>query len=157
MKLLIQRVRKASVSVEGEVIGQIGCGLLILAGFGGHDDLSLPESKTWETLIRKAVDLRIFPDTDGKMNLGLQEYGGEILIVSQFTLYADCRKGKRPSFTKAAAPEIAETLYDLLIDSFKTRTSGKVQTGRFGAEMDICLTNWGPVTIELSDEMLTRQ
>lgn len=157
MKLLIQRVSNASVKVNDEVTGEIGCGLLILVGFGSHDSPELPNSKIWDTLIRKAIELRIFPDAEGKMNLGLNDYGGEVLIVSQFTLYADCRKGKRPSFTKASPPLVAEKLYDLFVKSFKDLLPGKVQTGRFGAEMDVNLTNWGPVTIELSDEMLTRQ
>jgi D-tyrosyl-tRNA(Tyr) deacylase len=149
MKLLLQRVNQASVTVDNEVIGEIQCGLLVLAGFGVQDHPALPETDMWSALIRKMLDLRIFPDGQGKMNLGLRDYGGELLLVPQFTLYADCRKGKRPSFTDAAPPDVAQKLFDRLVCDAQALLQKKVSTGRFGAEMYVQLTNWGPVTIEL--------
>ena len=152
MRLVLQRVKEASVTVEGEAVGSIGTGLVVLVGFGADDDMSLPSSNAWSTLINKMLDLRIFADADGKMNLGLRDCGGEVLLVSQFTLYAECRKGRRPSFTSACPPAMANALYDQFVADAKKALPAKVHTGQFGAMMDVALTNWGPVTITLSHE-----
>ena len=149
MRLLLQRVSSARVDVEGETVGRIGPGLLVLAGFGPDDALDFPESGTWRTMVDKVLGLRIFPDQEGKMNLSLVDYGGSILTVSQFTLYADCRKGRRPSFTDAAKPETAEALYDALCVEFARGLGNDAARGRFGALMDVHLVNWGPVTVML--------
>lgn len=149
MRLLIQRVSGASVTVGGEITGEIGPGLLALAGFGPDDVGDFAGGKTWRAMIEKTVGLRIFPDDAGKLNLGLEDIGGGLLVVSQFTLYADCRKGKRPSFSGAAPPAEAEDLYDRLVRDFEARLPGKVRTGVFAAEMDVSLVNAGPVTIML--------
>lgn len=153
MRLHLQRVSAAKVDVEGETVGSVGQGLLILAGFSKQDD-ELPGSALWNKMVDKALDLRIFPDAEDKMNLSLRDFGGEVLLVSQFTLYADCRKGRRPSFHHAAGGPGAEALYDRLVADFDERLPGRVATGSFGAMMDVSLTNWGPVTILLdSSEM----
>ncbi|MDQ7798357.1 MAG: D-aminoacyl-tRNA deacylase [Candidatus Edwardsbacteria bacterium] len=141
MRLVIQRVSSASVTVENNLTGKIGQGLVILAGFSHLDD-----GTVIARLAEKAVNLRVFEDDAGKMNLSLQDVRGGILLVSQFTLYADCRKGRRPSFTDAAAPEKAQSLYQRLIDAFKS--SGiEVQAGVFGARMLVSINNDGPVTV----------
>lgn len=147
MRLLIQRVHEGSVSISNRIIASIGTGLVILIGFGPSDTLSFPKERLWTTLQEKIATLRIFPDAEDKMNLGLEDYGGELLLVSQFTLYADSRKGKRPSFHLAAAPEIAKPLFQHFVDDLKKRLPGRVQQGVFGADMDIRLVNWGPVTL----------
>lgn len=152
MRLLIQRVREASVTVAGERVAAIGPGLLVLAGFGTKDGPELPGSRVWSTLIEKMVGMRIFQDDAGKMNLGIEDVGGEILLVSQFTLYADCRKGRRPSFHPACDPSIAADLYAALVQAVEKRLPGRVQQGIFAADMDVALTNWGPVTIMLDSE-----
>ncbi|PIE51572.1 D-tyrosyl-tRNA(Tyr) deacylase [Candidatus Fermentibacteria bacterium] len=141
MKALVQRVSQASVSVSGEVTGSIGSGLLVLAGFRESDT---PSDLDWMT--EKITGLRIFTDENGKMNKSLLDTGGGMLIISQFTLHADTRKGKRPSFVKAASPETAEILYRLFIQKVKDRG---VETGEgvFGAMMSVSLVNDGPVTI----------
>ncbi len=152
MKLLLQRVKEAAVRVDGARVAAIGPGLLVFVGFGPQDDLDLPKSKIWPGLLKKLVELRIFPDSAGKLNRGVMEHGdagGEILLVSQFTLYADCRKGRRPSFHLAAEPGLAQELFQRLADDLQTLYPGKVQTGVFGADMDVSLVNWGPVTILL--------
>ncbi|HMF74247.1 MAG TPA: D-aminoacyl-tRNA deacylase [Bryobacteraceae bacterium] len=141
MRVLVQRVSEASVTVDGKVTGQIGTGLVVFAGFR-HDDTK----RCAEQLGAKIVGLRIFPDNEGKMNLNLQDIGGAMLIVSQFTLYADTRKGKRPSFSQAARPEVANALYSYFIEV--CRGFGvPVATGIFQAQMKVRLTNDGPVTI----------
>ena len=143
MRCVIQRVQMASVKVEGEQVGCIASGLLVFIGVGKEDtqtDLS------W--MVKKIVELRIFEDVDGKMNHSVMEKKGEILLVSQFTLYGDCRKGKRPSFTEAAAPELAEDYYKQAIEQFREQGI-KVETGIFGADMQVELVNDGPVTIIL--------
>ena len=148
MRLLIQRVRSASVAVEGSIVSQIGHGFLVLAGFGKGD----AESSITK-LADKCLNLRVFEDDNGKMNLSLLDVGGEILIVSQFTLYADCRKGRRPGFDMSMPPDEAGRFYDLLLQEF--RKSGlKVEKGVFAAKMQINLTNDGPVTILLDDNEL---
>ncbi len=141
MKSLIQRVDHASVSVDGEVIGQIGEGLLALVGAGRADT-----SADAEALARKVVGLRIFPDEDGRFNLSLIDVGGAMLAVSQFTLYADVRRGRRPSFTEAARPEQAERLVDEFVEAVRAQ-GVEVATGRFGAMMEVDLRNNGPFTL----------
>ncbi len=143
MKAVIQRVRRAEVRVEGKPVGTIGMGIVLLLGIKAGDT----EAEV-EYLAEKTPALRIFNDSDGKMNLSLQDVRGEMLVISQFTLYGDCRKGRRPSYTDAAGPEVAETLYDKFIEILRFRGM-KVQTGIFGASMDVELTNWGPVTLIL--------
>ncbi len=152
MKLLLQRATAARVQVDAKTIGAIGRGLVVFAAFGREDNLKLPSLPVWQQLIAKTLELRIFPDNNEKMNLGLREYGGELLLVSQFTLYADCRKGRRPSFSKAAPPDEAAQLYHTLVTDFERQLPGKVRTGMFGAHMYVTLTNWGPITIELTSD-----
>lgn len=143
MRAVVQRVSSSSVTVDEEVIGKVGKGLMVLLGVT-HDDTS----KDVDYLLDKILNLRIFEDDDEKMNLSLMDVGGELLVVSQFTLYGDCRKGRRPSFTSAAKPDIADKLYEEL--AAKAREKGvTVGTGKFGANMMVDLTNDGPVTILL--------
>jgi len=149
VRLLLQRVSRAQVDIDGRTVGQIGPGLLVLAGFGKHDAPDLPQTKLWSTLCAKVLDLRIFPDDAGKLNLSLQDTGGGLLLVSQFTLYADVRRGRRPSFTDAAPPEAARALYDRLAADLSSQCPGPFAQGVFGAEMHLDFVNWGPVTILL--------
>jgi D-aminoacyl-tRNA deacylase len=143
MRVVLQRVSRASVSVAGGVTGRIGRGLLLLVGFRAGDD-----EDTLRWMVDKVAELRIFPDDAGKMNRSLREVGGALLIVSQFTLYGDTRKGRRPSFVDAAPPEIAIPLYDRFVDL--ARQAGiPVGTGEFGAMMEVELVNDGPVTLVL--------
>lgn len=141
MRVVVQRVSEASVTVDGERIGDIGRGFLVLAGFTGRDT---PDTGRW--MAEKIVSLRLFPDDDGRMNRSLREVDGAVLAVSQFTLYGDVQKGRRPSFVHAAPPEIAIPLYEQFIAALRA-TGVPVETGRFGAEMDVRLVNWGPVTL----------
>jgi D-tyrosyl-tRNA(Tyr) deacylase len=141
MRVVVQRVRRASVTVAAEVIGRIERGLLILLGVHRTD---APEQARW--LAEKVAGLRIFEDADGKMNLSVQEVGGSILVVSQFTLYGNCEKGRRPSFIEAAPPEIAIPLYEQFVNNLRA-LGIPVQTGKFGADMQVDLVNDGPVTI----------
>src|SRR5437868_3820948 len=140
MRAVIQRVTSARVVVGGEVVGQIGRGLLVLLGVSGADG---PEQARW--LAEKVVSLRIFNDEAGKMNRDVAEAGGAVLVVSQFTLYGDCRKGRRPSFVDAAVPETAVPLYEAFVNSLKA-LGLPTATGRFGAMMQVELVNDGPVT-----------
>ena len=141
MRALLQRVSRASVTVDGEVIGAIGPGLLMLLGCGHGDD-----AKDLDYVLNKSVNLRIFRDDDGRMNRSLLDVGGELLVVSQFTLYGETRKGRRPSFVGAMDPTLAEPLYEELVS--RARALGiTVATGRFGAMMDVELVNDGPVTL----------
>ena len=143
MRAVVQRVSEAKVEVEGELAGAIGLGFLVLLGVGAED--------TWEDaeyLAHKIAGLRVFPDQSGKMSLSLAQVGGEVLLVSQFTLYGDLKRGFRPSFTKAATPEMGKRLYERFID-FLTREGVAVQTGVFGAHMQVSLVNDGPVTLIL--------
>lgn len=141
MRALVQRVSSASVTVAGEVTGQIEQGLVVLLGVG-HDDTL----KQVEWMAEKLVGLRIFDDADGKMNLSLADVDGRMLVVSQFTLFGNCKKGKRPSFVSAAPPELAEELYEKYIAAVRTRGI-EVGTGRFRQHMDVTLVNDGPVTL----------
>ena len=145
MRLVIQRVREASVTVEGQVTGQIGPGLLVLAGFAPTDNTTA--SLTW--MCRKLVQLRIFGDDNGQMNRSVQDLGGEVLVVSQFTLLADARKGNRPSYIGAAPPAVAEPLYEQFVAMVAAELGRPVPTGIFGADMQVRLLNDGPVTIVL--------
>jgi D-tyrosyl-tRNA(Tyr) deacylase len=141
VRAVVQRVTEGSVSIDGEVVGSIGTGLVVLLGVKPGDD-----ERAIDFLAEKTANLRIFPDDAGKMNRSLLDVGGEALVVSQFTLYGDCRKGRRPSFIDAAPPEIAEPLYEQFV--FRLRRCGlKVETGRFAAEMKVSLVNDGPVTL----------
>lgn len=142
MVALVQRVREAAVDVDGETVGATGPGLLILLGV--HQD-DTPDEIDW--VARKCVNLRIFPDSDGKMNRSVQDAGGEVLVVSQFTLYGDTSRGNRPSYSKAAPPDRAEALYEQFVDVLQTQLGQPVATGVFGAMMQVHLVNDGPVTL----------
>lgn len=142
MIAVIQRVKNASVSIENEIKSEIGKGLLVFLGINNEDTL---DDITW--LIRKIVQMRIFADEEGKMNLSVQEIAGEILLVSQFTLLASTKKGNRPSFIEAARPEVAIPLYEKAIEIFSKELGRAIQTGEFGADMQVSLCNDGPVTI----------
>lgn len=141
MRACIQRVTEARVTVAGETVGQIGRGLLVLLGVGQGDG---PEEAKW--LAEKVAGLRIFEDDEGKMNRSLEEIGGEMLVVSQFTLYGDCRKGRRPSFVDAAPPETATRLYEQFVEIIRN-LGITVSTGRFREHMLVSLVNDGPVTL----------
>ena len=144
MRVVLQRVARAAVSMEGGTVGGIGPGLLLLVGFTGGDD---DETLRW--MADKIVGLRVFPDDQGLMNLDLTDVGGGLLVVSQFTLYGDTRKGRRPSFVKAAHPDRAIPLYERFLDLLRDRAPGEVATGVFGAMMKVELVNDGPVTLVL--------
>ena len=146
MKAVIQRVQHASVTVDGEVVGSIGPGLLVLLGVGHADT-----DEDVRFMASKIANMRIFSDQDGKFNLALADVGGSVLLVSQFTLYADSRKGRRPSFTDAAPPEKAEPLVERCAALLR-EASIPVQMGRFGAHMEVSLLNDGPVTILLDSK-----
>ena len=139
---MLQRVREAHVTIEGKVVGEIGLGQFLLVGFKQSDTTDQVE---W--MADKVVSLRIFQDDAGKMNRTLTDVDGSILVVSQFTLYGDVRKGRRPSFIDAATPETAIRLYERFLELLEARHPGKVATGKFGAMMDVSLTNDGPVTL----------
>jgi len=141
MKACVQRVTQASVTVDREMVGQIQRGLLVLLGVGQHDT-----AEDAQYLARKLVELRIFEDDQGKMNRGLAEVGGAMLVVSQFTLWGDCRKGRRPSFVDAAPPELAEQLYERFVHHVR-ELGVRVATGQFRAHMRVSLVNDGPVTL----------
>jgi D-tyrosyl-tRNA(Tyr) deacylase len=143
MRVVLQRVSRASVRVGGSEIGAIGTGFLLLVGFNAQDG---PEQVEW--MAEKVVGLRVFGDEDGKMNRDLRDVGGSVLVVSQFTVYGDTRKGRRPSFVHAAPPEIAEPLYASFVAALEQRGT-TVATGVFGAVMDVSLVNDGPVTLVL--------
>ena len=148
MRFIIQRVRHASVTIDGEVRGKIGKGFMVLIGVGADDTKEIADK-----LVRKLVNMRIFEDAEGRTNLGLKDVGGELLLISQFTLYADCKKGNRPSFTKAGAPTMAEPLVEYIIEECKKEIP-VVEQGEFGADMKVELLNDGPFTVILdSDEI----
>ena len=142
MRVVLQRVREAHVTIEGKVVGEIGIGQFLLVGFKQSDTTDQVE---W--MADKVVGLRVFQDDAGKMNRTLADVDGSILVVSQFTLYGDVRKGRRPSFIDAATPETAIRLYERFVELLEARHPGKVATGEFGAMMDVSLTNDGPVTL----------
>jgi D-aminoacyl-tRNA deacylase len=144
MRIVLQRVSEARVRVAGRVAGAIGRGYLLLVGFNRDDDETVLD---W--MADKVIGLRLFADSDQKMNRDLGEAGGELLVVSQFTLYGDARKGRRPSFIAAAPPETAIPLYDRFVELLRARAPGRVETGEFGAMMDVELVNDGPVTLLL--------
>lgn len=143
MKFVIQRVSKASVSIDSNVVGAIDKGYMVLIGIGKEDT-----TKEADRLVDKMLKMRIFDDEEGKTNLSLADVNGSLLLISQFTLYADCRKGNRPSFINAAPPAEAESLYEYIISKCKEQVQN-VQTGSFGADMKVELTNNGPFTIIL--------
>ena len=148
MRLVIQRVTEASVTIDGTLYSRIGKGYLVLAGIAEDDT-----RETADKMIRKMVNLRIFEDENGKTNLSIRDVGGEVLLVSQFTLYADTRRGNRPGFTRAGRPEPAEPLYEYLVE--KTREQVPVvEKGVFGADMKVALLNDGPFTILLDSEQM---
>jgi D-tyrosyl-tRNA(Tyr) deacylase len=143
MRVVLQRVERAAVRVGTETVGSIGAGLLLLVGIGhGDDRLDLAVAA------RKILDLRVFQDAEGKMNLSLRDLGGDVLAVSQFTLYGDTRKGRRPSYTHAAPPEVAEPVFKALVGALQAE-GVRVAVGRFGARMSVELVNDGPVTLVL--------
>lgn len=148
MKLLIQRVNHASVKVDGDTVGQIGKGLLVFIGVGRDDTTAAADR-----FLKKLLGLRIFQDQEGKTNLSLRDVDGELLLVSQFTLYANCKKGNRPSFIEAGAPEQAENLYEYMIQEAK-KSVPVVEHGVFGADMKITLENDGPFTIILDESIM---
>ena len=153
MRALIQRVSHASVTVEGECVGKIEKGLLVLLGVGPQDTEEIVEK-----MADKMMRLRIFSDENDKINRSLSDVDGELLLVSQFTLYADCRKGRRPSFVNAAAPAEADRLYEYFQQSVKNAGVAKVEHGKFGASMQVELLNNGPVTIMLdTDEIMPKK
>ena len=144
MKLILQRTSRASVSVDGKIVGQINQGLMVLIGIT-HSDTK----ENADALIKKLINLRVFNDEQGKMNLSIQDVRGEFLVISQFTLYGNSKKGNRPSYVDAAPPDVAIPLYEYFIDSLMVESQLKVETGIFGAMMDVELVNSGPVTIIL--------
>ena len=146
MRALVQRVSSANVVVEGEVLGEIGTGFLVLLGCGRDDG---PDDLEW--IVRKISQLRVFADDSGKMNWSLLDAGASALVVSQFTLYGDCRKGNRPSFSRAMAPEQAESMVEQVVVALRQRGI-HTETGRFGADMRVSLVNEGPVTLMLDSE-----
>lgn len=146
MKFVIQRVAHASVTIEENVVGTIGQGLLVLIGVADSDTREIADK-----MIRKMLALRIFSDEQGKTNLSLSDVSGELLLVSQFTLYADCKKGNRPSFIRAGKPDMANAMYEYIISECEKQVE-TVQTGSFGADMKVELVNDGPFTILLDSE-----
>lgn len=144
MKLVVQRVKNASVTVEEDIVGKIDEGYLVLLGVAPTDTKEIAEF-----LVKKLLNLRIFEDENEKMNLSIRDIEGELLIVSQFTLYADCSQGNRPSFISAAKPDMANELYEYFVEQCRKENIKKVETGKFGAHMKVELLNNGPVTIIL--------
>ncbi len=148
MRFVIQVVSEANVKIEGQIRGSIGKGFMVLIGVGQGDD-----KKIADKMVSKLLGLRIFPDENGKTNLSLSDVDGELLLISQFTLYADCRKGNRPSFINAGAPDEAERLYEYIVSECRKQIP-KVDTGEFGAEMQVSLVNEGPFTIILDSDVI---
>ena len=152
MRVVVQRCSRAEVRIDGERVGQIGKGFVLLVGVTDTDT-----REQADVLAKKIAQLRVFEDADGKMNLAISEVGGAVLSISQFTLYADCRKGNRPSFIRAARPEKAAPLYDYFNNVLHTQYNLQVETGRFGADMKVDFINDGPVTILLdTDELISK-
>jgi len=148
MKIVVQRVKEASVEIGNEISGTINKGLLIFLGIEHEDG---QEDIDW--LVKKIINLRVFPDDEDKMNLSLKDIEGELLVVSQFTLHASVKKGNRPSFTKSAKPELAKKLYEDFLETLQLDTVTKIQTGRFGAYMQVSLINDGPLTFILDSKV----
>ena len=148
MRFVIQRVRESQVTIDGETVGRIGRGFTVLIGVTHTDNEEIADK-----MIRKLIGMRIFEDENGKTNLSLDKVGGSLLLISQFTLYADCCRGNRPGFTDAAKPEHAEALYEYIIDECRKQVP-VVETGRFGADMKVSLVNDGPFTVILDSEDL---
>lgn len=148
MKFVIQRVSKSSVTVDGEIIGQIGKGLMVLIGVSEEDTAEIADK-----MVKKMIGLRIFEDENGKTNLALADVGGSLLLISQFTLYANCKKGNRPSFIEAGSPDKANTLYEYIIAKCREKVP-IVEKGSFGADMKVSLINDGPFTIVLDSDKL---
>lgn len=148
MRFIIQRVTEASVTIDGERRASIGKGFLVLIGITDEDDKVVADK-----MIKKLIGMRIFEDENGKTNLSLADVNGELLLVSQFTLYADCKKGNRPSFIKAGEPEYAEKMYNYIVDCCREQVD-VVKTGEFGADMKVALLNDGPFTIILDSDVL---
>jgi len=144
VRVVLQRVSRGEVRVAGTAVGRIGRGYVVLVGFADGDD---EDTLAW--MADKIVGLRLFADDEGRMNLALDDVGGALLVVSQFTLYGDTRKGRRPSFTGAAGPETAIPLYERFLDRLREHSPGRVESGEFGAMMDVELVNDGPVTLIL--------
>lgn len=156
MRFLVQRVREADVEVDGRSVGHIGRGFLVFVGIGREDTAEVAHAKeTADKMVKKLIGLRIFDDENDKINLDLKTVGGQLLIISQFTLYADCRKGNRPSFTGAGEPEAANSLYRYIIEACR-REIGTVEEGRFGADMKVSLVNDGPFTVLLDSDEICR-
>lgn len=151
MRFVIQRVTNSKVTINDEIRGQIGKGFMVLIGVGDDDTV-----ETADKMIRKMINLRIFEDGNGKTNLGLKDVGGSLLLISQFTLYADCKKGNRPSFVKAGAPDKAKALYEYIISKCKEEID-IVEQGEFGADMKVELVNDGPFTVILDSEELLQK
>ena len=149
MRVVIQRCSRAEVRIDGEVVGQIGRGFMLLVGVTDGDT-----EREADLLAKKTAQMRVFEDAEGKMNLSLNDIGGAVLSISQFTLYADCRKGNRPSFIRAARPVTAEPLYDYFNRVLREQYGLHVETGRFGADMKVDFVNDGPVTILLDSAEL---
>lgn len=148
MRFVIQRVMNSKVTIDGKIRGQIGKGFMVLIGVGEGDTLEIADK-----LIHKMINLRIFEDENGKTNLGLKDVGGSLLLISQFTLYADCKRGNRPSFVKAGAPDTAKSLYEYIISKCKNEIE-IVEQGEFGADMKVELVNDGPFTVLLDSDKL---
>ena len=148
MKFVIQRVTEANVKVDGEIIGEIGKGFMVLIGVGEDDTREIADKR-----VKKMTGLRIFEDENGKTNLSLADVGGQMLLISQFTLYANCRKGNRPSFIEAGAPDKANEMYEYIIEECK-KVVPVVERGQFGADMKVSLVNDGPFTIILDSAQL---
>lgn len=147
MKFVIQRVLKSNVKIDGKVVGEIGKGYMVLIGISDTDTKEIADK-----MVDKMLKLRIFEDSEGKTNLSLNDVNGELLLISQFTLYADCKKGNRPSFIKAGKPDFASSMYDYIIEKCKSVDGLKVEKGKFGADMKVELVNDGPFTIVLDSE-----
>ena len=148
MRFVIQRVKEASVAVDGETIGEIGQGFMVLIGVREDDTEAIADK-----MVHKLINMRIFEDENGKTNLGLSDVGGNLLLISQFTLYADCKKGNRPSFVHAAGPALGEELYEYIIARCR-ESYPDLQVGSFGADMKVSLLNDGPFTVILDSERL---
>lgn len=149
MRFVVQVVSEANVKIDGKIKGSIGKGFMVLIGVGKEDNDAIADK-----MVNKLLGLRIFPDENDKTNLSLADVNGELLMISQFTLYADCKKGNRPSFIRAGAPDEANRLYEYIVDKCRQKVP-KVDTGEFGAQMQVSLVNEGPFTIILDSDELT--